>query len=129
MINGLRDTVQQAINARREALAAAALDARLTAERVDVTLPVTRGARDARAHPPDQPGHRRIDRIFADMGFSRIKRTAPDIETDYLNFTALNFPEGHPAREMHDTFFMQPRRDRRAEGVAHPYPARSRSAP
>ena len=44
--------------------------------------------------------------IFADMGFSVAE--GPDIETDYLNFTALNFPEGHPAREMHDTFFLAP---------------------
>ncbi|MGY6644053.1 MAG: phenylalanine--tRNA ligase subunit alpha [Salinarimonas sp.] len=106
VINGLRDKVQQAINARREALGAAALEARLASERVDVTLPVrespeTRG----RIHPISQVIDE-LTAIFADMGFSVAE--GPDIETDYLNFTALNFPEGHPAREMHDTFFMQP---------------------
>ncbi len=106
VINGLRDTVQQAINARREALAAAALEARLTAERVDVTLPVREGPETrGRIHPISQVIDE-LTAIFADMGFSVAE--GPDIETDYLNFTALNFPEGHPAREMHDTFFMQP---------------------
>jgi phenylalanyl-tRNA synthetase alpha chain len=106
VINGLRDKVQQAINARREALAATALEARLAAERVDVTLPVREGPETrGRIHPISQVIDELIA-IFADMGFSVAE--GPDIETDYLNFTALNFPEGHPAREMHDTFFMQP---------------------
>ncbi|KPQ11656.1 MAG: phenylalanyl-tRNA synthetase alpha subunit PheS [Saliniramus fredricksonii] len=106
VINGLRDKVQQAINARREALAAAALETRLTAERVDVTLPVREGPETrGRIHPISQVIDE-LTAIFADMGFSVAE--GPDIETDYLNFTALNFPEGHPAREMHDTFFMQP---------------------
>jgi len=106
LINGLRDAVQGAILARRDALADAALEARLAAERVDVTLPVrdapeTRG----RIHPISQVIDE-LTAIFADMGF-RVAE-GPDIETDYLNFTALNFPVGHPAREMHDTFFLQP---------------------
>ncbi len=106
VINGLRDTVQQAIGTRREALAAAALEARLAAERVDVTLPVREGPETrGRIHPISQVIDE-LTAIFADMGFSVAE--GPDIETDYLNFTALNFPEGHPAREMHDTFFMQP---------------------
>ena len=106
VINGLRDTVQQAINARREALAGAALEARLAAERIDVTLPVREGPETrGRIHPISQVIDE-LTAIFADMGFSVAE--GPDIETDYLNFTALNFPEGHPAREMHDTFFMQP---------------------
>ncbi|HMB10879.1 phenylalanine--tRNA ligase subunit alpha [Saliniramus sp.] len=106
VINRLRDTVQQAINVRREALAAAALEARLAAERVDVTLPVREGPETrGRIHPISQVIDE-LTAIFADMGFSVAE--GPDIETDYLNFTALNFPEGHPAREMHDTFFMQP---------------------
>lgn len=106
VINGLRDTIQQAITARREALAAAALEARLAAERVDVTLPVREGPETrGRIHPISQVIDE-LTAIFADMGFSVAE--GPDIETDYLNFTALNFPEGHPAREMHDTFFMQP---------------------
>jgi phenylalanyl-tRNA synthetase alpha chain len=106
LINGLRDKIQTAIAARRETLAEAALDARLAAERIDVTLPTpeapeTRG----RIHPISQVIEE-LTAIFADMGFSVAE--GPDIETDYLNFTALNFPEGHPAREMHDTFFLAP---------------------
>ncbi|MBJ6126330.1 phenylalanine--tRNA ligase subunit alpha [Microvirga splendida] len=106
LINGLRDTVQGAIAAKKETLAGAALEARLAAERIDVTLqapeaPESRG----RIHPISQVIEE-LTAIFADMGFSVAE--GPDIETDYLNFTALNFPEGHPAREMHDTFFLAP---------------------
>lgn len=109
LINGLRDKVQGAITARRDALAEAALDARLTAERIDVTLPV-REAPEARGriHPISQVMDE-ITAIFADMGFSVAE--GPDIETDDYNFTALNFPPGHPAREMHDTFFLAPDRN------------------
>lgn len=109
LINGLRDRVQGAISAKRETLAEAALDARLAAERIDVTLPLreapeTRG----RIHPISQVIEE-ITAIFSDLGFSVAE--GPDIETDELNFTALNFPEGHPAREMHDTFFLAPDRN------------------
>jgi phenylalanyl-tRNA synthetase alpha chain len=106
LINGLRDTVQTAIVERREALAAAALAARLAAERVDVTLPVREGPETrGRIHPISQVIDE-LTAIFADMGFAVAE--GPDIETDDYNFTALNFPLGHPAREMHDTFFLQP---------------------
>ncbi len=106
VINGLRDTVQTAIGLRREKLAAAALEARLASERVDVSLPVREAPElRGRIHPISQVIDE-LTAIFADMGFSVAE--GPDIETDYLNFTALNFPVGHPAREMHDTFFMQP---------------------
>ena len=71
-----------------------------------MTLPVPRGARArGRIHPISQVIEE-LTAIFADMGFSVAE--GPDIETDYHNFTALNFPEGHPAREMHDTFFLAP---------------------
>lgn len=104
LINGLRDRVQSAIAARKDVLAEAALDARLAAERVDVTLPVQEGPETrGRIHPISQVIEE-LAAIFADMGFAVAE--GPDIETDYLNFTALNFPEGHPAREMHDTFFL-----------------------
>ena len=106
LINGLRDNVQGAIARRKGALAEAALDARLQAERIDVTLPVREGPETrGRIHPITQVMDE-LSAIFADMGFSIAE--GPDIETDYLNFTALNFPEGHPAREMHDTFFLRP---------------------
>jgi phenylalanyl-tRNA synthetase alpha chain len=106
LINGLRDTVQTAILAKREALAQAELERRLSAERVDVTLPVQEGPETrGRIHPISQVIDE-LTAIFADMGFSVAE--GPDIETDELNFTALNFPAGHPAREMHDTFFLRP---------------------
>ncbi|UYN98882.1 MAG: phenylalanine--tRNA ligase subunit alpha [Devosia sp.] len=104
-INGLKSEIAALIEARSAALKADALDARLKAETVDVTLPL-RPAPTARGriHPISQTIDE-ITAIFSDMGFSIAE--GPDIETDYYNFTALNFPEGHPAREMHDTFFMK----------------------
>ncbi len=73
---------------------------------MDVTLPLPPGpTARGRIHPISQTIDE-ITAIFSDMGFSIAE--GPDIETDYYNFTALNFPEGHPAREMHDTFFMKP---------------------
>lgn len=105
-INGLRDRVSAAITERRTALADAELDRRLAAERVDVTLPVRQAGADiGRVHPVSQVMDE-ITAIFADLGF-RVAE-GPDIERDELNFTALNFPVGHPAREMHDTFFFHP---------------------
>jgi phenylalanyl-tRNA synthetase alpha chain len=106
LINGLRDQVQAAITARREVLAEGALAERLKAERLDVTLPVRAAAETrGRIHPISQVIDE-LTTIFADMGFAVAE--GPDIETDYYNFTALNFPVGHPAREMHDTFFLAP---------------------
>src|SRR5690606_6373024 len=105
-INGLKNEIAGLIEARGADLKAAALRARLEAETLDVTLPL-RPAPTARGriHPISQTIDE-ITAIFSDMGFSIAE--GPDIETDYYNFTALNFPEGHPAREMHDTFFMKP---------------------
>jgi phenylalanyl-tRNA synthetase alpha chain len=76
---------------------------------VDVTLPLREGAAESgRVHPISQVVDE-LTTIFADMGFAVAE--GPDIETDDLNFTKLNFPEGHPAREMHDTFFFNPKPD------------------
>ncbi len=106
LINGLRDRVTAALATRRGALRDAALEARLAAETIDVTLPVPESAANrGRIHPISQV-YDELTAIFADMGFSVAE--GPDIETDFYNFTALNFPEGHPAREMHDTFFFNP---------------------
>jgi len=102
-INALKALVTEAISERKTALREAAIEARLAAETVDVSLPVrVSPAERGRIHPISQIVDE-ITAIFADMGFSIAE--GPDIETDYYNFTALNFPEGHPAREMHDTFF------------------------
>src|ERR1700687_5927280 len=108
-INGLRDRVTAAIAAARDALAAGALDARLATETVDVTLPVREAPSETgRVHPISQVTDE-LTAIFADMGFAVAE--GPDIETDDYNFTKLNFPEGHPAREMHDTFYFPPKPD------------------
>ena len=105
-LNGLKNRVTDALAARRAELKEAAIVTRLAAEKVDVTLPVRASpAERGRIHPISQVIDE-ITAIFADMGFSVAE--GPDIETDYYNFTALNFPEGHPAREMHDTFFLPP---------------------
>ena len=105
-INLLKDVVSEALARRRTVLKAAALDARLKAETLDVTLPVREaGIETGRIHPISQVMDE-LTAIFADMGFAIAE--GPDIETDDYNFTKLNFPPGHPAREMHDTFFLQP---------------------
>jgi len=102
-LNGLRDAVSGAIAARKAALDSAALDARLAAERVDLTLPAP-PRRKGSVHPTMQAMDEMVA-IFAEMGFSVAE--GPDIEDDFHNFTALNFPPRHPAREMHDTFFFK----------------------
>src|SRR5947209_8742669 len=108
-INLAKDAIMQALAARRELLKAAALDTRLASETLDVTLPVRETAAEAgRIHPLSQVMDE-LTAIFADMGFAIAE--GPDIETDDYNFTKLNFPEGHPAREMHDTFFFNPKPD------------------
>jgi phenylalanyl-tRNA synthetase alpha chain len=108
-INLARDNVTLALTARRDILKSAALDARLASETIDVTLPVREApAEQGRIHPLSQV-FEEVNTIFADMGFSIAE--GPDIETDDYNFTKLNFPEGHPAREMHDTFFFNPKQD------------------
>ena len=104
MINGLRDRVQSALTARKVELEASELDARLRTEHVDLTLP-SRPRRKGGVHPTMQVMDEMIA-LFADMGFAVAE--GPDIEDDFHNFTALNFPPKHPAREMHDTFFLTP---------------------
>ncbi len=104
LINGLRDRVQAALAARKSALEAAALDAQLAAERLDLTLPAPPRRRGS-VHPTMQVMDE-MTAIFAEMGFA--VADGPDIEDDFHNFTALNFPPKHPARETHDTFFFSP---------------------
>jgi phenylalanyl-tRNA synthetase alpha chain len=109
LLNGLKDKVGEALAERRQALRMAAISARLASETVDVTLPVRQAPAEAgRIHPISQVIDE-ITAIFSDMGFAIAE--GPDVESDYYNFTALNFPEGHPAREMHDTFFFNPKED------------------
>jgi phenylalanyl-tRNA synthetase alpha chain len=103
-INGLRDRITALIGERKAALEAQALEAKLAAERLDLTLPAP-PRRKGSVHPTMQAFDELIS-IFAELGFAVAE--GPDIEDDFHNFTALNFPPKHPARDMHDTFFLQP---------------------
>jgi len=100
-IHALRESVTEALAARKAALEQAALDARLTAENIDLSLPAPEAPRGT-IHPVSQVMDE-LAEIFADMGFA--VATGPEIEDDWHNFTALNIPESHPARAMHDTFY------------------------
>ena len=108
-IKALKEVVVAAFETRRATLREAALEARLAAEVEDVTLPVRPGPLEiGRVHPITQVMDE-LSVIFADMGFSIAE--GPDIESDDYNFTKLNFPPDHPARDMHDTFFFPPAAD------------------
>jgi len=100
-INKAKGQVQQAIEARKQALQDAALNARLAAETIDVTLP-GRGQPSGGLHPVSMTLER-IESLFGQLGFSVAE--GPEIEDDFHNFEALNIPESHPARAMHDTFY------------------------
>lgn len=102
-LNGLKVSLTDLIQTKKDVLESAALNARLETERVDITLPVA-PEHEGRIHPVTQVNEELLA-IFADMGFSLAE--GPDIEDDFHNFTALNFPPSHPAREMHDTFFLK----------------------
>jgi len=105
-VNALKDAIAEALAARRAVLKELALEARLKAETVDVTLPTRlHGIETGRIHPVSQVMDE-LAVIFADMGFAIAE--GPDIESDDYNFTKLNFPPDHPARDMHDTFFFNP---------------------
>ena len=106
-INGLRDRVSAAIAGRKAALEAEALERQLASERLDLTLPAPPRRRGS-VHPTMQAMDELIA-VFADLGFAVAE--GPDIEDDWHNFTALNFPPKHPARETHDTFFFRPGAD------------------
>ncbi len=100
-IHGLRQSVTDALNARKDQLESAALEARLAAEVIDLTLPAATIPRGT-IHPVSQVMDE-LAEIFADLGFAVAE--GPEIEDDWHNFTALNMPESHPARAMHDTFY------------------------
>ncbi|MBM3571736.1 MAG: phenylalanine--tRNA ligase subunit alpha [Alphaproteobacteria bacterium] len=107
LLNVLKDEVSAALEARAAALAGAAIDARLAAERIDVTLPA-RPEAAGRIHPISQTIDE-LTAVFGQMGFTVAE--GPDIEGDFYNFTALNIPPEHPARQSHDTFYLPPAAD------------------
>ena len=100
-INRIKRQVQTAIESRGEALLSAALDAQLASETIDVTLP-GRGQSQGGLHPVTHT-LRRIEELFRPLGFT--VEEGPEIEDDHHNFGALNIPDHHPARAMHDTFY------------------------
>ncbi len=105
-VNQLKNRVGEALEAKHAALAHEALSQTLAASRADVTLPVRPGPlAEGRIHPVSQVSDE-ITEIFADLGFAIAE--GPDIETDFNNFTALNIPPEHPARQDHDTFYFEP---------------------
>ena len=103
VINAAKQAIEAALTQRRQALADAELDAQLKAEALDVSLPST--LRAAGGLHPVSLSMERIENIFTSMGFEVAQ--GPEIETDWFNFTALNTPEDHPARSMHDTFYIE----------------------
>jgi phenylalanyl-tRNA synthetase alpha chain len=102
-INIAKQAVEAALNDRRQALADAELQAQLKAEALDVTLP-GRNVNGGGLHPVSLTLER-VEQIFSSIGFEVAQ--GPEIETDWFNFTALNTPEDHPARSMHDTFYVE----------------------
>lgn len=108
-VNSLKTRVGDALEGRKAELERKELTARLATETADITLPVRRGPlQDGRIHPVSQVWDEVVE-IFADMGFAVAE--GPDIETDDLNFTKLNIPPEHPARQEHDTFYFHPKAD------------------
>ena len=101
IINGLRESITSALAGKKADLETADLNRRLASERVDMTLPAPEIPRGT-IHPVSQVMDE-LAEIFADMGFAVAE--GPEIEDDWHNFTALNIPETHPARAMHDTFY------------------------
>ncbi len=102
-INLAKQAIEAALNARRQALADAELQAQLQAEALDVSLPGRQRGQGG-LHPVSLTLER-IEAIFGSMGFEVAQ--GPEIESDWFNFTALNTPEDHPARSMHDTFYVE----------------------
>lgn len=100
-VNQARDILVRALAERKQVLESTALEATLLSQKVDVTLP-GRGETRGGLHPVTRALQRAIN-IFSRLGFD--VATGPEVEQDYYNFAALNFPEHHPARAMHDTFY------------------------
>ena len=119
-IHALREAVAAAIAERKEALESAELERRLATEQVDLSLPVDELPQGT-VHPVSQVMDE-LAEIFADLGFSVAE--GPEIEDQWHNFTALNMPETHPARAMHDTFYVQPR-----DGEDEPRVLRTHTSP
>ncbi len=124
-IHDLRERVTAAIASRKAALEAAELERRLASETIDMTLPPAPEPRGT-VHPVSQVMDE-LAEIFADLGFS--VATGPEIEDDWHNFTALNFPHDHPARAMHDSFYFPDQLAREEGGEKRPMLLRTHTSP
>lgn len=107
-LNVAKNKISEALDAKKTELEEAELEKRLATETIDVSLP-TRPTHQGRIHPVSQAMEEMLT-IFAQMGFDLAE--GPDVEDDWHNFEALNFPKNHPARQLHDTFFMTPDKDK-----------------
>ncbi len=107
LVNTVRDAVTKLLDDKKEQLEESEINARLENEKVDITLPV-RPQQQGKIHPIAQVTEE-IAGILSSLGFEF--HDGPNIEDDYHNFTALNIPENHPARQMHDTFYLPPAHD------------------
>ena len=124
-IHALREAVTAALATRKDVLERADLDRRLATERVDLSLP-SRAAPAGSIHPVSQVMDE-LAEIFADLGFAVAE--GPEIEDDWHNFTALNIPETHPARAMHDTFYIAGEHDQPPSGAAPRMVLRTHTSP
>lgn len=104
VINEAKQAIEQALNAKRQALADAELERQLQAEALDVSLPGREVLYSGGLHPVIR-AQERIEQIFTSMGFD--VGDGPEVESDWFNFEALNMPSDHPARSMHDTFYVE----------------------
>lgn len=104
VINEAKQAIEQALNAKRQALADAELERQLQAEALDVSLPGRDVLYSGGLHPVIR-AQERIEQIFTSMGFD--VGDGPEVESDWFNFEALNMPSDHPARSMHDTFYVE----------------------
>src|SRR5579863_8508742 len=102
LLNGARQTIEEALEARKCEYDASALRARLDSEWLDLTLPAP-GPRRGHLHPITQI-QRELEELFISLGFTVLD--GPEVETEYYNFDALNIPRDHPARDMQDTFWL-----------------------
>lgn len=123
-LNILKSEVEQALEAQKEKLEKAELNARLAQEKIDVTLPV-RPEVQGRIHPVSKI-YEEVVAIFGEMGFDVAE--GPDIEDDFHNFTALNIPANHPARQMHDTFYL-PKDANGSKDIDDSYVIRTHTSP
>jgi phenylalanyl-tRNA synthetase alpha chain len=119
-VHALREAVTAAIATRKAALESAELDKRLATEKLDLSLPSAEAPQGS-VHPVSQVMDE-LAEIFADLGFAVAE--GPEIEDQWYNFTALNMPEAHPARAMHDTFYCEPR-----HGESEPRVLRTHTSP